>query len=477
MGEAMGGSSGARQNIMGNNYAHITEMFMRHAHGALPSQIGGGDDNSSGVTGVATLGYARNVFHGPAVMGSLASEARGADKDIKADDWEEFRKQVLAYPIRIPTLGVRTEELPIARGVSGPIDELSDSKVDFRASGAAVDTGGTYFIPWSLYGCVGEWQFNKNLRDPNLVIDYHFYLSDAHINRGMYHMIPYYSLLLNKASLEDYVASPSEDWIEGALTFNGSRFGQVTDSSMRADIKIPLRERNRKKDTWRNFRFIPPTEGRKADDNSHWRVPEPDQRDAKGNPIYGRDQVMTFPASQRKTPAVDTQNLLLEANFRTRPGHTGGGLIGKFDGKAGYRLAVSAAGKAVFEIASGGTVSRVIGAEGINDGKWHHVLAEVDRKAGRMRIYVDGKLSNQAKTELASDASLDNPADLLVGKTHDGVFFVGAIDFMRICLGTLEDARTDIAELYEWQTNGPVKYDLTGQSPRGRRDAGALEAR
>jgi hypothetical protein len=105
------------------------------------------------------------------------------------------------------------------------------------------------------------------------------------------------------------------------------------------------------------------------------------------------------------------------------------------------------------------------------------VLAEVDRKAGRMRIYVDGKLSNQAKTELASDASLDNPADLLVGKTHDGVFFVGAIDFMRICLGTLEDARTDIAELYEWQTNGPVKYDMTGQSPRGRRDAGALEAR
>jgi hypothetical protein len=39
----------------------------------------------------------------------------------------------------------------------------------------------------------------------------------------------------------------------------------------------------------------------------------------------------------------------------------------------------------------------------------------------------------------------------------------------------LEDAQTDIAELYEWQTNGPFLRDFRGNEPTGRRDAGALE--
>jgi hypothetical protein len=39
----------------------------------------------------------------------------------------------------------------------------------------------------------------------------------------------------------------------------------------------------------------------------------------------------------------------------------------------------------------------------------------------------------------------------------------------------LADAETTIGELYEWQTNGPVKYDFAGNAPVGRRDAGALE--
>jgi hypothetical protein len=150
--------------------------------------------------------------------------------------------------------------------------------------------------------------------------------------------------------------------------------------------------------------------------------------------------------------------------------------MSKFDGQAGYRLVIDPDGKAEFRIASGGEVDSITSAQAVNDGNWHHVLAEVDRATGRMTIYVDGATSAEAKASLASDASLDTSADILVGRTHDGAYFRGAMDFLRICQGTLADARTDIAELYAWQSDGPVKYDFAGRAPKGRRDAGALEA-
>jgi hypothetical protein len=175
---------------------------------------------------------------------------------------------------------------------------------------------------------------------------------------------------------------------------------------------------------------------------------------------------------------IKTQNLLMESNFRTAPGHTGGVIAGKFDGKSGYHLAMDEAGRAVFLISSGGQQASVASTTKVNDGKWHHVLAEVDRKASQMTLYVDGKLSGEAKVALASDASLENKADFVVGKASeaDGGYFVGAIDFLRVAQGTLADAQTDIHELYQWQTNGPFTRDFAGNKPQGRRDAGALEA-
>ena len=52
----------------------------------------------------------------------------------------------------------------------------------------------------------------------------------------------------------------------------------------------------------------------------------------------------------------------------------------------------------------------------------------------------------------------------------------GAIDFLRICRGTLADASTTIEELYAWQFDGPSLRDFTGRKPAdGKRDAGAIE--
>jgi hypothetical protein len=50
------------------------------------------------------------------------------------------------------------------------------------------------------------------------------------------------------------------------------------------------------------------------------------------------------------------------------------------------------------------------------------------------------------------------------------------IDFLRVSLGTLADARTTIDELSAWQFAGPQFRDLAGREPvGGARDAGALE--
>jgi len=44
-----------------------------------------------------------------------------------------------------------------------------------------------------------------------------------------------------------------------------------------------------------------------------------------------------------------------------------------------------------------------------------------------------------------------------------------------VSLGTLENAKTDIKELYAWQFDGPFLRDFTGRKLEGKRDAGALE--
>jgi hypothetical protein len=114
----------------------------------------------------------------------------------------------------------------------------------------------------------------------------------------------------------------------------------------------------------------------------------------------------------------------------------------------------------------------------INDGKWHHLFAEVDRGAGLARCYVDGKLSGALVLKEIGPSSLSNTGDFYVGRGVEGEYFAGAIDFLRISRGTLADALTTIEELRTWQFNGPQFGDFTGRSPQDAgRDAGAIEGR
>ena len=83
---------------------------------------------------------------------------------------------------------------------------------------------------------------------------------------------------------------------------------------------------------------------------------------------------------------------------------------------------------------------------------------------------------NRGHGEARSDGDA-NLADLLVGKGPKGGHFAGELEFLRIALGTLADAKTTIEELYAWQFDGPQYRDFAGRRPAdGKRDAGALEA-
>ncbi len=119
------------------------------------------------------------------------------------------------------------------------------------------------------------------------------------------------------------------------------------------------------------------------------------------------------PAEQAETVDVRNSSFILEIYFKTEPGAGKAVLIKKMDDRAGYALTVD--GAATFATKSGGSEVSVTGKAVVNDGKWHHVLAEADRKAGHMTIYVDGKKDVEGAGPAAG--SLANGADFYVGGT------------------------------------------------------------
>ena len=121
----------------------------------------------------------------------------------------------------------------------------------------------------------------------------------------------------------------------------------------------------------------------------------------------------------------------------------------------------------------GTTWGNVTTTVNVNDGQWHHLIAEADRHTGTFRIYLDGRLDSSG-TGLGVDVSLASDANLYVGGTPQGQNLDGAIEFLRIARGTLAAARTTIEELYAWQFHGPFLHDFTGRERANGGAAGAL---
>ena len=142
--------------------------------------------------------------------------------------------------------------------------------------------------------------------------------------------------------------------------------------------------------------------------------------------------------------------------------------------ESGYGLTINESGRLLFTVQASGASSELKSRKKINDGKWYHVIAEADRSAEELTIYVDGKRDSSGPG--IGNASINNDSDLFVCGTPNGKYLKGTVEFMRISLGTLKDAKTDIKELYTWQFDGPFLRDFAGRKPEGKRDAGSLES-
>lgn len=478
---ATGGSSGNRTDLVSNVFAEISDEFIRNNRVENPSLVGGGDSGASGIMGLSSLAYGKNIFHGQATGGSLFKKDprndTGVEQEIAADTIAELAERMQAFPLRWGQLGAKVEKEPVIGELSsGGLTDQGAEAADFRLTkhSEAIDAGATYFTPWPLAATVGEWNFTENHADPAIVVDYALYMSEIHFNRFMYSFVPILSLQVSEASLDDYVPAPSEDWVNGALAFDGNRSASVRDGEMRADAEVVITSfiTGRGQQGWDKYdQWV---------ERGTWKFPEPeDGFTADGQPKFGPTQTAKYPAERRNTLISNTRNLLIEAKFRTEPDHTGGYLANKQDGENGYALRVDPQGRAAFTILAGGRAHTVATEQPVNDGQWRHVLAEIDRQTGRMTLYLDGKQAAEQRASLDAQTSIDSEADFVVGRSSaaEQDYFQGAIDFLRVCHGTLADAKTSIGELYAWQyTDGPHLFDMLGQKPMGaRRDAGAIE--
>ena len=109
---------------------------------------------------------------------------------------------------------------------------------------------------------------------------------------------------------EDYVSSPLEDWIPGALSFSPARKQYATISH--TEMMKPFSFRDLRRSRHEN----------------------------------ARPEACTIEGEALKNPQIYLSNLLIEVYFKTAPGHTEGVLMEKMKGK-GYRLIVGARGEAV----------------------------------------------------------------------------------------------------------------------------------
>ena len=79
-------------------------------------------------------------------------------------------------------------------------------------------------------------------------------------------------------------------------------------------------------------------------------TPTGDWKDHVDMAQWGVPAQAVAPAEGYRSPAIDKTNFLVEAYFRTEPGHTGGVLLQKKD-RAGYALAVDSRGGLTFQVA------------------------------------------------------------------------------------------------------------------------------
>ena len=281
---------------------------------------------------------------------------------------------------------------------------------------------------------VGEWNFFKDRTNPAILYDDHFVLNDEWRDGRMYLQIPRHDLTAHNVMAKDYEKGLLEDWVEGALNFDGkTQYCNIDDASTKADYTWKVNER---------------TSG-------------------------------SYPGEKRLTLDVRNESFLIEIVFKTKGNQTGGTLVSKGSNQHGYHLVIDENGKAQLQLNFDNKQYVATTLDTVNDNKWHHLVTEVDRKNKKVNIYIDGKSCKiEEQGVLPKSTSLSNKADFTVGRlsTEEVGFFYGSIDFLRLSQGSLIDSETTIEELYKWELDGPSVRDFFGKKHKGKkRDIGAIE--
>lgn len=415
-----------RDKFLGNVWQSVGDWVFWHTNPAKTPEDGNEADAGPKKSHYAleTNAYTRNVFHD--ITGKYGSFEPSGRWHESLDALQQALKQKAALGGDVGQVAPRS---PLRDPGEGDFRPAPESPV--------VDTGVKVFVPWALYATVGEWSFYHAGNDPTRILDEHWSMPSYYYTRGDYHNKPMFPLTGVGVTAVDYVDGPLEDWVKGALRFNGSdQFAVCRDGALNQSFEYTIK-----------FRWD--------------RQGEKETRKVEGQGLW--------------SPEVHDSNFLVEVYFRTEPG-SGGGVVVEKMGEAGYALALDADGRVAFAVKGSAGAADVSGKTRVNDGAWHHVLAEADRQARSLTIYVDGR-RDATGSGVGPDVSLANDADLYVAGTPDGRCLAGTFEFLRICLGTLADAKTTIEELVAWQFDGPFLRDFTGRSPTGlRRDAGAIES-
>jgi hypothetical protein len=416
--------SAGRNKYLGNIWDNIGKHVFRHADPAKTAADGNAKDAGPQKAHFAldTNAYGRNFIHDAAELGVLEPSGRWLPS------FDDFKGALVKGKSLLAELGDISKTPLLTNAAQG----------DFRpvAGSAGLGKGVKVFVPWSLSGVVGEWNFYHAGGDPTNIIDEHWYMTDYHVSRDGYHERPMYPLKGVNIGESDYVQGPLEDWIPGALNFSAAKKQYATLSN--AEIMQPFAFSDLKKSRHENAK--------------------PEACKVEGEAL--------------KNPQIYTANFAIEVYFKTAPGHTGGVLMEKLKG-SGYSLTIGATGQLSFSVKGEPASATATSASKVNDGHWHHALVEADRQAKTLTIYVDGR-KDASGSGVDGTVSLANDGDIFVGGTPDGRYLDGTLDFLRVAQGTLADAQTTIDELYAWEFDGPNLRDFTGRKPAGTRDAGAV---
>ncbi len=370
-----------------------------------------------------SLAYTNNIFHGtPSNFGKLGKKV--------FPSLSEWQTAVASEEVMTAQTGHLTEK-----------DQVLDAEAhDFRLKpdSISLDKGVKVFVPWGLYSVVGEWHFFHHPADPAVILGENMNWNSEWLVREMYDDIPRNDLKAHNIGSSDFKAGILEDWIRGALKLNGKdQYCDISDRSLKEGYK--------------------------------W-----SETGCERQPCSGYHE-----GKDRDSVDMGTNNFLIEVVFQTDKGSGTAGIVCK-RARKGYALDITENGYVRLTLNFSGSECSGQSAIPVNDGKWHHVVAEVDRtRPGGIYIYMDGKRSDgQWKGLMNSDESLSNTANFTVGKSlaPQENFFRGMIDFLRISRGTLEDAETTVEELFRWEFDGPFLKDFHGRPVTGKcRDAGALE--